>query len=125
MDENGKITLMGAGIILLGSALAGTLGYGTYGYLKETKGMSSWKAGAATGTIGGAIGILSMYILNAMGTRVPGVADQNTSGYVINKLGAFSEMPLYQPRLNTLPRVVTATAGYAIERLSGCKAYAA
>ena len=45
--------LLGALMIVGASTLGGLLGYGTYGYLKDKKRWSSWKAGAATGAIGG------------------------------------------------------------------------
>ena len=49
-------TITSAAVILAGSTLAGVLGYGTYGYLRD-KGWSTWKAGAVTGLIGGGLGV--------------------------------------------------------------------
>jgi hypothetical protein len=40
--------------LIAGGAVSGLLGYGTYGYYRD-KGMSSWKAGALTGAVGGAL----------------------------------------------------------------------
>jgi len=49
-------------MVIGASTISGLLGYGTYGYLKDKKKMSSWKAGAVTGAIGGLVGGLAVLI---------------------------------------------------------------
>lgn len=85
-----KDTLVNSAIILGAAALTGVLGFGVYGYLRDTKGYSTWKAGAVTGLIGGGIGI---------GTALLG-----------KKVGAFSGLGLlpraYPTPLAMVPRHV-------------------
>lgn len=50
-----KEDLINAAILIAGGTLAGLLGYGLYGHFRD-RGWSTWKAGAATGAIGGAAG---------------------------------------------------------------------
>lgn len=49
-------TITSAAIILAGSTLAGVVGFGLNGYLRN-RGWSTWKAGAATGLVGGGLGV--------------------------------------------------------------------
>jgi len=58
--------LMSVGIILAGGTLAGVLGYGVYGALRD-RGWSTWKAGAVTGLIGGGLGAGAMLLGNKVG----------------------------------------------------------
>jgi len=61
-------------IAIGGATLAGMLGYGVYGTLRN-KGVSPVKAGAATGAIQGAAGVLALYTLMSMGyDEVPSVS---------------------------------------------------
>ena len=60
-----KVGIAGPAMILGASVLTGLLSYGTYGYLKDKKKWSSWKAGAATGGITGALSVLGLYLMGA------------------------------------------------------------
>jgi len=57
-----KTNIAGALVIMATATLSGLMSYGTYGYLKDKKKWSSWKAGAATGLIGGALASIAMLV---------------------------------------------------------------
>ena len=112
------MSIIGMLVVVAGGALAGMLGYGTYGYLKDTKRWSSWKAGAATGAIGGVMGLASLMLLGSDLQQGAASLFPSTSS-----VGALMQMPLNRVRLNTIPRIVNASVGKAIS--IGCPSCAA
>jgi hypothetical protein len=75
-----------AATVVAASTISGMLGYGTYGYYRD-KGMSTWKAGALTGLVAGAIGAVVMLALPA--GVIPGYQLQATQP----QIGALRLMP--------------------------------
>lgn len=100
-----------AGFMLLGaSVISGLLTYGTYGYLKDKKKMSSWGAGATVGAISGALGLVAV-LTGVMPT---------TAG-----LGAFPssqrKTPGYMRALKSRNRSVPRQFGALVmDRVAGC-----
>jgi hypothetical protein len=91
---------------VVGGALAGTLSYGTYGYLREKKKYSSWKAGAATGAIGGGLSVLALLVAGKLGT--------NSMGNLLINQPGLGRLP--NIRLSDLP----ANIGYVAAEKLGC-----
>lgn len=93
------------------SVLTGLLTYGTYGYLKDKKRMSSWKAGAITGAITGGVSLLGLIVMGQMGAGSPAAG-----------LGAVASRPLFPDvRLRQrYPSMYKQFGALVVNKLNGC-----
>lgn len=115
--EDKTVSMIGSIVVVAGSTLAGLFGYGLYGYLREQKKFSTWGAGAATGALSGLIVVAALYGQSKMGN--------SNQLFPTASVGSLMDTPIRQIRLKTIPRIVQATAGYTIDRISGCTQCAA
>ena len=74
--------------IIGGSAVAGLLGYGLYGYYRD-KGVSSWKAGALTGAVGGVMS--SIVVLSGIVPSSYLQAPSGTTTYLPEQVGGLRD----------------------------------
>ena len=122
MGYTGPLPLV---IGLVSAALAGMVGLGTYGYLRDKKRWGTWKAGAGAGAIGVGVGaglsLLTSYIAPAATAglsmrRISGIEMRQLRGITMQRVGLLSANKISQA-----PFVV---AGLTAERLglgcSGC-----
>jgi hypothetical protein len=90
---------MAALAVILGSAISGTLTFGTYGFLRDKR-VGPWKAGLATGAVGGTVGLLASVIALQF-TQAPtaGLVAQQVGGLVAQPVsGLFMSPPMGQLR---------------------------
>ncbi|MHC4643881.1 MAG: hypothetical protein ACYTBJ_00165 [Planctomycetota bacterium] len=110
-----------SGLVLVGvSALTSMLSFGTYGYLREKKKYSSWKAGATTGLITGGIGLATAFVVSRFApTQVAPAAGIGQLPYMTPA----SYMKPVGPNVRLRERYPAAYKGLGMlvaERLSGC-----
>jgi len=104
-----KVGIAGSLMVVAASVLTGLLSFGTYGYLKKKKKWSSWKAGAATGAITGAISVAGLVLM--------GTAASASAG-----LGAVVARPLFPDvGLRTrYPSMYKQFGAVVVNKLYGC-----
>ena len=108
----GKQIAIGTGVIAVAGAISGLLSFGVYGWLRESKKWSTWKAGAVTGVLGGLAG-WGMFLANAartIGTLEPAMsglsgltvteAPENIAGLTMSKLSGLTMSQLSGLQVN-------------------------
>jgi len=91
------VGVLGAIMILAASTVSGLLTYGVYGSLRDRK-WGPWKAGATTGAVSGALGVIAFF---ALGDRMAMMAKQNMGMIVSQKMGALTPARLPTHLKNT------------------------
>lgn len=94
--------IVGAAVVIGASALSGMLSFGTYGYFKD-KGMSPWKAGAATGAISGLIGAVGFLGLG-LGAKFDAWRTRGLAGLTIEEIPS-SMAGLTISQLSGIPQI--------------------
>jgi len=116
MGYPGAIPFIGA---VVAAGIAGMIGLGSYGHLRQKKRWSTWKAGAGAGAIGVGVGAgLSMLMSMVPGGGTAGmglVSMQPARGLQMRRIRGMGL--LQSQRIGQIPTVV---AGLTAERLAGC-----
>ena len=100
------------GITMVSAALAGMVGLGTYGYLRDKKRWGTWKAGMGAGALAMGVGAAASLATSYLkGTSTAGLSMRRIGMISANKIGL-----LTAKQVGAMPTVV---AGLTAERLKG------